>query len=243
MELADWAAGVLPSAVQGALPDPAALPNINRKIRTDFFSAPGWRQVKVEYSCIPDAVYPWNPLVLKAIWEFAPDAVPLWVRWVFRSPQDEENPHDVVFGRHALGRRIEHLQMERLDFHCTMPSMPCQGLTFEKPNRIWFIHEGESPKERNVDLPGDYLPFDATIYDKAEAAAVGFRMTDKEYADHLREIMINKPLRDRERRQAAIAADMEDRDREWHKTADPIIERISDVEIGEYLKREKGSTP
>jgi hypothetical protein len=243
MELADWAAGIVPEALKGTLPEPEKLAPLRRKIRTDFHTAAGWRRVRVEYTCIPDPTYPWDPRIMRAILRFAPDAVPLWVRSVFRSPQDEENPHDVVYGRHALGRHIEHLSAELIDFNCTMPTMPCQGLTFEKPNRIWFIHQEGDPTEKYVDLPGDYLPFDGTILDKAERESAGFQMTEKEYIEFLREEMLHRPRREKEQRKKFNAEEKAYMDKEWERTSRPIIDSISDVEIGEYLRRNKGSTP
>lgn len=237
MELADWSSGLVEEPLKKVLPDPAQLEKVYTKPAVDFQTAPGWREVAVEYSCIPDSMYPWDPCVMKAIRVLALDAVPMWVRWVFRSPQDTENPHDVVFGRHALGRSIDHQKSELDGFRCEMPTMPCQGLKFSKPNRIWFIHEGERPTERFVDLPGDYLPFDETLYLKVLDMSAGFRMTDKEYKEALREQFIHKPERERQKRIAANADDMEQRSKDWHSYADKIMKSISDVEIKEFMGR------
>lgn len=235
MDLADWSAGVLPDQVKSVLPDPGSLEKVYTKRRDSFHTAPGYRELAVEYTCIPDSMYPWNPEVMQAIRVFAPDAVPLWVRWVFRTPQDYEDPHDKVFGRHALGRSVDNLESDLEPLTVTMPSMPCQGLTFPKPNRLWFIHEGE--REENIELPGAFLPFDATIYLQAEEAARGFRMTDQEYKAHLRDVMINQPMERREARKRANEDDMEERSKDFHKYADKIIETVSDVEIGEFSRR------
>lgn len=234
MELVDWSNGVLPQQLKKVLPDPNTLERVFTKRRDSFHTAPGFRQVAVEYSCIPDSMYPWNPFIMRKIHLVAPDAIPMWVRWVFRSPEDEENPQNVVFGRHALGRRVEHLGSNIDLFKCEMPSMPSQGLTFKKPNRVWFIHEGPHPKDKYVDLPGDYLPFDHTIYETAVEMAEGFQMSLEEYKKHLYDLFINAADRAKQKRQAAIVDDMEQRSKDWHKYADPIIERISDVEIEEY---------
>jgi hypothetical protein len=236
VELSDWGAGVLKEELQDVLPDPSTLAPVYTPKRDSFFTAPGWREVAVEYTCIPDAMYPWDPKVMRAINVFAPDAVPLWVRWVFRSPQDEDNPIDVVYGRHALGRAIENLEAERSDFTCSMPEMPCQGLVFSRPNRIWFIHEGERPQEKYVDLPGDYLPFDGTLVVKAEEAARGFRMTEKEYRDFLREKFIEQAEQGRRKRVLAIEDDLEQRRKDIAPYIERTLEKISDVEIGEYMR-------
>lgn len=236
MELADWAVGVSPE-LDGILPDPEALPRLHHKAATDFYSAPGWREVTVEYTCVPDPMYPWDPGIMKKIWQYAPDAVPMWVHWVFRSPEADENPHDVVFGRHALGRVIKNVRSEQIPFQCDMPTMPCQGLKFERPNSIWFIHEGARPKERYVDLPGEYLPFDEQLLHRVQEASQGFRMTDKEYKEHLRQELLGNVLKGMQRRRAAVLADKEARDRAFHSYAQPIFDSLSDVEVAEFLAR------
>lgn len=209
------------------------LPKLTHKVADSPATAPGWREVDVAYSCIPDAAYPWDPVVMKAIQEFAPDAVPMWVHWVFLSPHETGNPQVVVFGRHALGRRIQNMTSELEPFRCAMPTMPCQGLTFERPNRIWFIHEG-STNPRYPDLPGTFLPFDGSILDRAKKSAIGFRMTEKEFVEAMREEFIEKERRARDLRRQQLADDMEARHRDFEAYAKKQMERISDVEAKEY---------
>ncbi len=233
MELVDWSSGVLPET-QAVLPDPSTLERVFTKRRDSFHTAPGYREVAVEYSCVPDSMYPWDPFVMREIQRIAVDAVPMWVRWVFRSPEDEENPQNVIFGRHALGRHVEHLSSDIDKFQCLMPDMPCRGLTFKRPNRVWFIHEGPHPQDKYLDLPGDYRPFDHSILETAVEMAEGFKMTEKEYKKHLFDRFVESADRAKQKRQAAIDDDMAQRAKDWHKYADPIIERISDVEIEEY---------
>jgi len=235
VELAEWSAGLIPDSVKPVVQDTG--PALPITPSDSFHTAPGYREVAVEYTCIPDSMYPWDSNIMKAIQVFAPDAVPLWVRWVFRTPQDHENPHDVVYGRHALGRVVDRMESDIEPLRVTMPDMPCQGLTFKKPNRIWFIHEGPRDEEGwYVDLPGKYLPFDHSLLLKAEDAARGFRMTDKEYADHLRDVLITRPREAHEKRKRDNADEMDYRSREFHRYADKVIESISDVEIGEYMR-------
>jgi glutamate--cysteine ligase len=61
-----------------------------------------------------------------------------------------------------------------------MPTMPCQGLTFERPNRIWFIHEGDRNRDY-PDIPGTFLPFDDTIVHRAKESARDMKMSEREY--------------------------------------------------------------
>lgn len=200
--------------------------------RTDFHNARGWRQVAMEYTCIPDAEYPWDPRLVRKVQEFAPDAVPMWVHWVFRSPQDEEDPHDVIFGRHALGRVIKPARSDLIPFRCAMPTMPCQGITFERPNAIWFIHQGDSPSDQNVDLPGDYLPFDMGMVMKAwDSWAGAANQTEEEFKAELREEIYERPLREAEARREARAEEWEARSRDFAKYAKKVIDSISDSEI------------
>ena len=230
MEIADWSAGVLPDQLKGVIRGPGDMESVYTKRRDSVHTAPGFREIAVEYTCIPDSMYPWDPFIMKEINVFAPDAVPMWVRWAFRSPEEYENPQTVVYGRHALGRHVEHLASGIDKFPCPMPD----GATFKKPNRIWFIHEGPRATDKYVDLPGDYLPFDHTIRETAEYMAEGFRMTEEEYKQSLRDQFIHAADRAKQKRKAAIDDDMEQRANDWHKYADKIIETISDVEIGEY---------
>jgi hypothetical protein len=203
-------------------------------------SAPGWRELDVAYSCVPDVAYPWDPQIMKAIREFAPDAVPVWVQWVFLSPSETGNPEVVVFGRHALGRTVRNLTSELEPFRCVMPSMPCQGLTFERPNRIWFIHEG-APNPVAAELPGSFLPFDGSILDRAKRSAVGFRMTEKEFVEFMRQELIGKKEEEKKRRSAEIEDDMAQREKDFSSYADKQWEKISEVEAKEY-QRARGTT-
>jgi len=236
MQLSDWSEGVVAGA-KNLLPDPSSLPALRGKFATDFHSARGMREVAVEYTCIPDAQYPWDPLMMKLIWEFAPDAVPLWVRWVFRTPQDEENPHDVVYGRHALGR-VVRARTDLFPLKASMPTMPVFGLKFAKPNVLWFIHEGAvDPTKRG--MPGNYLPFDWSIVQRAKDSSEGFKMSDKEYREHLHNLWIDKPRTARDKRIADWEQDMAYRDQDFQRYYAKLADHISDVEIAE-LQRSVG---
>jgi len=227
MRLSEISTG-LPSGVK-------APPPISYPVASSPFTAPGWREIDVAYSCIPDPVYPWDPVVMKAILEFAPDAVPMWVHWVFLSPQETGNPEVVVFGRHALGRRIQNKTSELEPFRCAMPTMPCQGLTFERPNRIWFIHEG-STHPKNPDLPGAFLPFDGSILDRAKKSATGFRMTEKEFIESMKKDFIEKERAATELRKKQVQDDIEYRSRDFEAYARRQLDKVSDVEAKEYVE-------
>lgn len=223
MELADWAVGVVPEVPAGP-----QFPSLQMPVRDSFHSAPGWRDLGTYYSCVPDAVYPWDPVVMRRIREFAPDAVPLWIKWVFRSPEDESDPHVEVYGRHGLGRVLDKGRTETFPFHVTMPTMPSQGLYFKKPNNIWFIHDG-APNKR-PELPGNYLPFDDTILDRAWESAIGMRMSDEEYTAYLKKKFVTDKLEARDRRREAYAKDLLERREHIRPYAQRMYDAISDVE-------------
>lgn len=241
MKLTDIAEGLTDDIAQVA-PAPEQMPAL--KFRLDKIR--GWLEIGQFYSCIPDTVYPWDPTVMKAIWEHAPDAVPMWVQWVFHTPPEDSESGIVIYGRHAIGRRIWHPRTEPIGFRCLMPTMPCQGLTFEKPNKIWFIHTGsDNPLSR--DLPGTFLGFDDTILDRVKRSALGFQMTDAEYQAHLKEELIEGPRKRLEKKQKALDEEMSYAQADLERYAAKQLERVSDVEIMEYTrsagKRKKDPKP
>lgn len=116
-------------------------------------NAPGWKELSIKYTCVPDAAYPWDPAIVKAIQVFDPGFAPIWVRWTFLSP---DNTEIVTFGRHAFGRYRE-LQKDVPTLR--IEAMPLNAF-FKKPNIIEKVWMGQS----DSDLPGPYQPFDATLY-------------------------------------------------------------------------------
>lgn len=244
MRLEDWSDGIIPKQIEGVVPSsPEQMPTAYLPLRDSPHNARGYREVDIRYSCIPDAVYPWDSGKVKAIREFLPDVVPMWVQWAFLRPNSTEV---VVFGRHALGRSIVEPGRELLPFRCTMPSMPCQGLTFERPNRIWFIHEGDRNRDY-PDIPGTFLPFDDTIVHRARESARYMKMSEKDFKERMLEELIEAPTLERARRRAAMEDDLAQRDKDFHSYADKLLEQVSDVERNEYLKsvgnRGRGSKP
>lgn len=129
-----------------------------RKVRDSASKAPGWRDLGQEISCIPDAIYPWDRDVLRAIREFDPGVVPIWVRWMFQ----HEDGEIIKIGRHGIARRLpksptgmshEELKISGYESFGAQP----------KPHLIEFIWQGEKDK-RGSDLPGAYKPFDWSLY-------------------------------------------------------------------------------
>lgn len=205
------------------------------KVSYDPSQIHGWREVGQFYSCIPDPVYPWDPEVVRRIQKFVPDVVPMWVHWVFKTPPEASRRETVVFGRHALGRRLWNPGIPLQSFPCTMPQMPCQGLTFERPNQLWFVHDG-AKNEEFPSLPGNYLGFDDSIVERAKDSALGFTMTEKEFVEFMVEKHINTPRRAQELRKAQIHDEMSYRDRDLKAYAKKQLDKISDVEMEEFLR-------
>jgi len=232
MRMEDWSSGIVPEGLEQLLPTPQQMPTLRVPIRDSPENARGYREVGVEYSCVPDAAYPWSTEKVKAIREFMPDAVPIWVRWIFLRPNSREK---VVFGRHALGRSIREPGRDLLPFKCLMPSFPCQGLTFEKPNRIWFIHEGDRDKDY-PDIPGTFLPFNDTIVHRARESCQYMQLSDKEFREQMKKDLLTSVEEDRDRRRAASASEREARDKDFHKYADKLLATISDVDIARYQR-------
>jgi hypothetical protein len=235
MDFMSWSEGLsdgVKNLVRPSVPLNVTVPN----------KAVGYREVGVFYTCIPDPAYPWDPAIMRQILEFAPDAIPMWVRWVFLDDTD----HTVIYGRHALGRHIRGLRNPPHEFECSMPSMPCQGLEFKQPNIIWFIHEGPSLKGENAAIPGEYMAFDRTLLWKARQSSLGFTMSDKEYKEHLWQELVDKPRARFEAKQRAHAEDMEARRRE----IGPYILKqlwkewqMSEKDVDEVFFNNAGPTP
>lgn len=216
---------------------------IRMPARTSFHKAPGFREIGWMCQVIPDAMYPWDPDVVRRIREFVPDVVPLWVQWVFLSPSDTGAPEPVVFGRHALGRSLKHQRGWLPPFKVAMPS-GWPGLKFERPNLFWFLHEGANLNPKYRDLPGSYLPFDDSIVDRAWRSWAGNQnMSDKEYKD----LVMRDLLAPAERKKKKAEALAEQKQYAWDNDIGPYVQKqldqVSDVEREEYERSKVGATP
>ncbi len=199
--------------------------------------APGYRTIKTEYTCIPDVAHPWDPDIVRAIWRFAPEFVPIWERRVLLPQGVASEKEAIILGRHGLGRVVRNQRGWLPDLKVTMPSFPCQGITFGRPNDLAFLHEDELEEGQSRDLPGPYLPFDNSIVWKAAEYALGFSMTEKEYREFLNESIVEEDFRQfLVARERARDDDMDARDREFQPYAQKQVDNISDVERGEFLR-------
>lgn len=221
-----------------------SLPAVRLPLRDSIDTARGYRMIDEAWTSIPDTQYPWDPNILRLIREFAPDTVPLWRLSVFYAPNTR---NVVVFGRHALGRHIERPGYELTPFHCSMPSMPCLGTWFKRPNKVWFVHEGARNRDY-PDIPGTYLPFDTGLLHRARASVANLpTLSDKEFKEVLFKEMVEEVQAERDKTKAALMDDLEQRNKEFMPYAQKLLDRISDVEREEYLrsvgKRERSTKP
>ena len=192
----------------------------------------GWQEVGLFFTCKPNVEHPWNPNIIKAIWEFDPRVIPCWVNWVFLAPpEDSDAGREVVFGRHVLALHIEDPQADIDEFPCEMPIMPCQGIKFKKPNKLVSILM--KPNGKN-DLPGEYLEMDWPVVEWLRS-----RFVREESAKELASTFINSAREEYNRRKAQLSDDMEYRRRDLQKFVNSKLANVSEVEIKEYLLRKK----
>ena len=202
-------------------------------IRDSFAKARGWRMSgQPTFTCIPDSEHPWNPEVIKAIWKFDPTIVPVWAKYVMIRSGDDSSTEIEILGRHVVARHVENLVEEAVPFRCDMPTMPCNGLTFKKPNVLLF--QVEANEGVTIGGIGPYADFDWEIYDKLLQTHLGER-TAQEVARAMREAKENRIL------SAKAKHDEEDlgRRKELQTFVDKKLEQVSELELKEHFMGEK----
>ena len=190
----------------------------------------GWRVLGVHYTCSPNPVYPWDPAVIRGIWEFEPTWVPLWVT---HEVIGDGMSSPVLFGNHAIGRVVDDPVMGTNYFaeagcSVTMPTMPCQGISFKCPSHLELLIPWW---DRYNALPfGPYYPFDWSVVKAHRAIHM-----QPDQAKH-REVLNTNPRarwesekRKRQEEQDYIARDV-------RKFTQNQLDKISDVEHQEYLR-------
>lgn len=208
-------------------------PSISYEVADSFYTAPGWREIGMEYSLVPDVSYPPDPQVTHAIHSFDPGVIPLWVRWIFLSPQDTGNPEIVVFGRHAVGRYVKNLHGGIEPFSMDVPSNYHGPL----PNIIERILQGRADP-RATDLPGAYKPWDWSLFYELRSDYLEDIKTVKEMA-------IDAPRESWLRYKAWMAYENSIRQKAIRDYASRKLENVSEVEAKERFlgKREKEVKP
>jgi hypothetical protein len=109
-------------------------------------------------SCIPDAMYPWDPVVVKAIHEFDRNVIPVWVTKVYRAP---DTGGFRKIGLHAIASHVpainRHGPPQEIVYKALMPTL---GGPRERPTQLDLYNAN-----RGVGLFGwEYIPFDWRIY-------------------------------------------------------------------------------
>jgi hypothetical protein len=137
------------------------MPTYSMPLRDTATRAPGWLFVGEHYSCIPDAQYPWDPAVVKAIQEFCPDAVPILIKSLWQRSWSETSPLDhMQLVRHGIARCVRDPLMATHQFYCEMPA----NHDGRVPNYIEVNWYDRANRPWGHDLPGEYLPFDWELY-------------------------------------------------------------------------------
>lgn len=177
------------------------MPTYSMPLRDSVTRAPGWLFAGEQYTCVPDAQYPWDPAVVKAIREFCPDAQPILIKSLWQRSWSESSPLDtMMLVRHGIARSVRDPIQRPHYFQCEMPSVKT-GVSLTRPNYIevnWYDREN---RPWGHDLPGSYLPFDWELY---HCLRMG-------YEDNLSGAQLSAklttPHREREARRKAFEAD------------------------------------
>jgi hypothetical protein len=192
--------------------------------RVDFHTAPGWREVGMYFTMAEHPMFVKDPDVTRAIQKFDPGVVPLGVYWVFRSPEDCENPHEEVFFRHVVARYNPEPKNELTRFRVEGIPVWFKG---EVPNQIEYICEGErDPKI--PDLPGRYEPWDWKLYYKLRAAYT----YDLEVREQQRRV--RKIAEDAQIRKQKLAEEMAYRQADVESYINRKLENASEQEMKEF---------
>ena len=223
-----------------ALSAPPQGPTIAVPLHDSPENASGWRDLGMKFSCVPHAVYPWTSDVLRAIWMFDPGIVPIWIEWSFQAPYDDATPGRIkTFGRHAVGRYKPILtnNVPKIE-SCDMPAMPCQGVTFKKPNILIRMFEGAPTPGLPADLPGSFVPWDFSIAKRLEQLFVRSDTSAKELAKQV----VGGITAEHEKRRASLKAEHDDRMKDLRKFVDKKLESMSDREVKEHFQRRQHRT-
>lgn len=188
----------------------------------------GWKEIGMELSCVPNAVYPWDKEVVAAIRRIAPDIVPVWVRWIFKDPDGKV----VVFGRHALARVNKDKKNEGVAWPVEMPSMPCNGMWFEAPNDELIIWQSETNSVAE-DVPGDYKPFNWELY---KFVADNYKHHD---VKELKKRFIDDVKAARQSEREKLAAEQDYIKRDLDKFVDKMLDKVSESEVKDWMLGDK----
>lgn len=118
-----------------------------------------WRSIGIDIKVIPDAAYPWDPAVLRAIHEFDQNIIPLMVTKAYQAQTGEIR----LFHFHAIGSHLWN-PSERPAEWTSRVEMPTSG-NWKRPTHMDLHLENRTVEARPVrGLPGGYMPFDWGVY-------------------------------------------------------------------------------
>lgn len=206
----------------------SSVPTLAHKPADSFHTAPGWRELAFDLTCVPNGLSPWNPEVVKAIWKFDPTFVPMWVNWAFAPPGHDDEA--IVFGRHVIGRYDQNLTNQPADFTVEMPSFPCQGITFKRPNvlELVLMMPTNTDYPESPDLPGDYVAFDWPLVEWLRERYKASEAFD--HKDYINRKQVEHEVAAEKRRE-----EEEYRQRDLMKFVNKQLEKVSEVEIKNHL--------
>jgi len=139
------------------------------------------------YQVVPDAQYPWDVDIVKAMRTIDPRVVPLWVTWAYKPPIDCPDKGVYVTGRHAIGLANMDPKIEQQDFSVLMPTTPIGGMTFKRPTVIHKIYHVAPETDERI---GGFVPYSWWMYYNLREEYVGDKSnpeTGKEYITRLKE--------------------------------------------------------
>ena len=194
---------------------------------------PGWLVEAVEFQTFPDAVYPWDLAIVKACQKIDPRIRPLWVKLVFKRPVDDARGWEwKVFGRHALGLKIDNpsSDRERLTLLRGFQDKSSPNLVLEilEDNRPWMKEEDQG------DLPGKYLKFGWYIWQGVRKLYVN---TNVKASDPAKKILLDKRKRD-EKAKADAWRDFHEDVSDFKRTyVQKILNQQSEAEAQNWLAK------
>lgn len=115
------------------------------------------QMVAVSVQTFPHVLYPWDPAVVKAIHEFDPRVMPVWITRTFVLPTGGI----VSFGRHGIASHVP-----AVDRHAPIDPIFYKALTSVRGSAVRPTQLDFHVEHRNGfgGLPGDYMPFDWRVY-------------------------------------------------------------------------------
>lgn len=221
----DWTQKVREEAVRQMHIAAAQAPRLG--FSQEDAAANGWTEIGMEYYFTPDAGYGRDRQVEKALRRRYPDLVPIWIRWLFRSPANTGNPQVHAFGRHGLARVVTnpHHLIEPIKFEDSPPAKT------PYPHKIEKIFMGPSELAMALDLPGGYVPFDSDVLTWVQGAYGELSFSE------LKEEFINKPREAKKTAQRKAKEELAYIQNDVNRYVAKKMEAVSEVEMKNIMMK------